>query len=460
MTFFKNNGNTFLSITGLLVIALILALNFNVFYWADDYAVLNEINDLGIYQRCIHGYYTWDGRYLTPAAFLQGAFLELLPVEIITLFWNSCFLLSGILLFYIIKEETKDKFGSLNKAYLPFLISIIFWLGSYSHIGQTIYWATGGVYSFNLLLGAIWLLLFYRIQKTNRLGIKLVFLFFTVFIGITTQNLTIGFVTLLLLTIVNDFLKNEKRNVNYNVLLLLIIIGGTLFLSLAPGNFLRVEEINNSAFRNITLWMLIRNSAFALATYLIYSFVLIILAISAGLVFVSQSGNTISATIKNIIFIPKTKEQFIAFIATYKYLIVALSTISPFITMPEVVSSRTAIYFMFFLVIFIFRFIHQLTVVGLNPKESSISSVITYTLFFAAFCFIVYNFQKGSILKPEITKREQLLKNSKNKVVSVKKIDEDLKSYCYDFRDFRSNDDWAVEAQKIYFGCTQIILKE
>ncbi|CAM3594147.1 hypothetical protein FSS13T_16400 [Flavobacterium saliperosum S13] len=460
MTFFKNSGITFLSITGLLVITLILSLNLNTFYWADDYAVLNEVHDLGIYQRCIHGYFTWDGRYLTPAAFLQGAFLKLLPVEMITLFWNCCFLLSGVLLFYIIKEETNDKSGTLNKTYLPLLITVIFWLGSYAHIGQTIYWATGGVYSFNLLLGAIWLLLFYKVPKTNRPVFKIVFLIFTVFIGLTTQNLTIGFIALLLLTVVTDFLKNEKRNINYNVLLLLIIIGGTLFLSLAPGNFLRVEEINNSAFRNSTLWMLIRNSAFTLATYFLYSFILIILSVLAAFVYVFQSGNKISATIKSHIFIPKTKERFLAFIATYKYLIVAFSTILPFITMPEVVSSRTAIYFMFFIVIFIFRFIHQLTVVQLNTKENRISSVLSYTLFFAAFGFIVYNFQKGSALKIEIAKRELLLKNSKNKVVSIKKIEENLKSYCYDFRDFRSNDDWAVEAQEIYFGCTQIVVEE
>lgn len=456
MTFLKNKGGTFLTITGLLVITLILLLNLNTFYWADDYAILNEINDLGIYQRCLHGYYVWDGRYLTPAAFLQGAFLKTLPVELITLFWNCSFLASGILLFYIIKEETNDKNGSSSKIYMPFLVAVIFWLGSYKHIGQTIYWATGGVYSFNLLLGAVWLLLFYKVQNTNQLKSRIGFTILTIFIGLTTQNLTIGLITFLLLTIINNFLKNEKKNIIFNVILLLIIIGGTLFLSLAPGNFVRAEEINNSAFRDITLWMLVRNTAFALATYLLFSFFLIILSVLAAIVYFFKSGTPLAQVLNKLIFIPKTKEQCIAFIATYKYLIVALSTILPFVTMPEVVSARTAIYFMFFLVIFIFKFIHQLTVTELTMKDSSISSAITYTLFLAAFCFILYNFQKGVTLKTEITKREQLLKNSKNKVVSIKKIDENLKSYCYDFRDFRGDDDWAVDAQKIYFGCSEI----
>jgi len=422
--------------------------------------VLNEINDFGSYQRCIHGYYAWDGRYLTPAAFLQGAFLELFPVRIITLFWNCCFLLSGILLFYIIKEETNDKFSTSNKVYFPFLISVIFWLGSYKHIGQTIYWATGGVYSFNLLLGAIWLLLFRKVQKTNMLGIRAGFLLFTVFIGLTTQNLTIGLVALLLLTILNDFLKNEKKNWNYNVLLLLIIIGGTLFLSLAPGNFIRAKEVNNAAFANITLWIIVKNFFFALLTYLKLSFVLIIVSILAAFVFICESRNKISVTIQNIIFIPKTKEQFVAFINTYKYLIVALSTILPFITMPEVVSPRTAIYCMFFLVIFIFRFTTQLSVIRMDLKENRTPSFIAYTLFSVAFCFIVYNFSKGVTLKTEIVKRELLLKNSKNKEVSIRRIDENLKSYCYDFRDFRGNDDWAVEAQKTYFKSAKIIITD
>lgn len=460
MTFLKNNRNTFLSITGFLLIVLILLLNLNTFYWADDYAILNEINDLGIYQRCVHGFYTWDGRYLTPAAFLQGLFLEALPVEIITLFWNCCFLLSGIILFYIIKEETKSNSDSSNKMFLPFLVATIFWLGSYKHIGQTIYWATGGVYTFNLLLGAVWLLLFYRIQKTNSLTIKSFFLLFTVGIGLTTQNLTIGFITLLLLSILTDFLKNEKKNIRYKVLLLLIIIGGTLFLSLAPGNFIRAEEINNLAFKDITLWMLVRNTAFALATYLLFSFFLIFLSLLAAIVYVFQKGNTIAPVLKNLIYIPKTKEQCITFITTYKYLIIALSTILPFITMPEVVSPRTAIYFMFFLFIFIFKFTYQLSVVPLNKKETKASSAIAYILFFSVFCFVIYNFQKGKTLKAEVKKRELLLKNSKNKVVTIRKIDESLKSYCYDFRDFRGNDDWAVEAQKIYFCCTGIRIED
>lgn len=460
MTFLKNKKNILLIIIGLLAITLILLLNINTFYWADDYAIRNEINNLGIYQRCIHGYYAWDGRYLTPAAFLQGVFLETLPVEIITLIWNACFLLSGILLFYVIKEETKDYSDSSDKIYLPFLVAVIFWLGSYKHIGQTIYWATGGVYTFNLLLGAVWLLLFYKIQKTNLTGPKLGFLLFTVCVGLTTQNLTIGFITFLILTIINDFLKNENKNSFYNGFLLLIIIGGTLFLSLAPGNFIRAEEVNHSAYRDITLWMLIRNSAFALATYLLFSFILIIISVLAAFVYVFQNGRTITPVFKKLIFIPKTKEQGVAFIATYKYLIVALSTILPFITMPEVVSPRTAIYFMFFLVIFIFKFIHQLAVAPLNKKETKATSFIAYILFFSVFCFVIYNFQRGKTLKTEVKKRELLLKNSKNKEVRLRRIDENLKSYCYDFRDFRGNDDWAVEAQKIYFGCTEIHIED
>lgn len=460
MTFLKNKEGILLTIIGLLVMILILLLNLNTFYWADDYAILNEINDLGIYQRCIHGYFTWDGRYLTPAAFLQGAFLKTLPVELITLFWNCCFLVSGIILFSIIKEETKEHSDASNKMYLSFLVAAIFWLGSYKHIGQTIYWATGGVYTFNLLLGALWLLLFYKIQKTSLTGSKFGFLLFTVFIGLTTQNLTIGFITFLLLTIINDYLKNEKKNCIYNGILLLIIVGGTLFLSLAPGNFVRVEEINNSAFKDISLWMLVRNTAFALATYLLFSFLMILLSVFAAIVYIFQSGKTIAPVLKNLIAIPKTKQQFMAFIATYKYLIIALSTILPFITMPEVVSPRTAIYFMFFLVIFIFKFIHQFAVVPLDKGETKTAAVLTYTLFLATFCFVLYNFQKGSTLKTEITKREIMLKNSENKVVRLRRIDENLKSYCYDFRDFRGNDDWAVDAQKIYFGSAEIRIED
>lgn len=454
MSAFSNNK--LLVSLGILSTLLILMLNSNVFYWADDYAILNEINDFGVYQRCISGFYNWDGRYMTPAAFFQGVFLSTLPVGVITLIWNLCFLLSGFLLYFIIKRELA--IPNRTVFYLPLLICTIFWLGSYPHIAQTVYWATGGVYSFNLLIGAIWLYWFYGIKTPYSYANRILFLLLTILIGLTTQNLTVGLMTLLLLEIVSDSLKKENGDLKFNLLLLLLIFAGTLFISTAPGNFVRLNEIDASS--DISLVRIFRNFVLILYIYLKISAVLILLSLCAAIVWLTESGKKISFTIRNVLVLPKTKWQNAAFIDNYKFLAAAVSTILPLVTIPDVASPRTAIYFMFFLFLFLVKWV---TVYGASPasgnKTGILRTVTVCILFCSVIVFTIFNFQKGLVLKSEITKREKILKNSKNRTVVIPLIEESLKPPCYDFREFRGNDDWALEAQREYFGIQKIILE-
>ena len=51
-------------------IIMILLLCINTFYWADDYAFIIDLRKFGILQKCIDGYYNWDGRFFTLASFL------------------------------------------------------------------------------------------------------------------------------------------------------------------------------------------------------------------------------------------------------------------------------------------------------------------------------------------------------------------------------------------------------
>lgn len=438
-------------VLGFLSIALILSLNLLTFYWADDYAILNEIKEFGIFKRCVNGYYTWDGRYMTPAAFFQGVFLKYLPVELITFIWNSCFLLSGYILYLLIKKETDFKI----KSYWSFIIIIGFWLGSYRHIGQTVYWATGGVYSFNLLLGALWILGFNRIKMSkNRLG-HIAFVFFTIVVSLTTQNLTLGLITLLVLSFCLNYLKSDEKNLKYTILLLLILLAGTIFLSSAPGNFVRMKEINGADFNNITLLILLKNFIFIIFTYLKFSFILSIIAFIIG---ITSFGFNMNVDLKSKVFFPNSKQKLICFIEIYKYLLAAVSTVLPFITMPEVLSARTAIYFMFFLFSFVVIFTEHLSVSNTEnkafPQMAVYISIYTAVLFFGA-----YNYIKGTRLREEITKREKLLKQSKNKTISVKALNEDMKSYCFDIRDYKNSDDWSLKAQEIYFGIHKINLE-
>ncbi|WP_442787708.1 DUF6056 family protein [Flavobacterium suncheonense] len=438
-------------ILGLFVIAVILGLNFLTFYWADDYAILNEIKELGIFKRCLNGYYTWDGRYMTPAAFFQGAFLQHLPVQLTTFIWNSCFLLSGYFLYLLINHETNSKV----KNYWAFVIIGAFWLGSYRHIGQTIYWATGGVYSLNLLLGALWLLGFNHMQNGKLLKNRIGFAFFTILVSLTTQNLIISLLTLLCLSLCLNYLESDRVNLKFNVLLLLILLGGTFFLSSAPGNFIRMKEINGGGFSHISLSTLLKNFGFILFSYLKFSFFLCLLALIIGLSIIRFK---INIKLNNVVFVPDSKEKVIRFIKTYKYFLVALSTVLPFLTMPEVLSTRTTIYFMFFLFAFIIIFTERLSVTK-KGKLTTVQTAIIVLIYSSIVIFGIHNYIKGSVLKDEITKREQLLKQSKNKVITVKVINDEMKSYCFEIRDYKDSEDWALKAQEIYFGVQKINLE-
>ncbi|MCG2611641.1 hypothetical protein LZZ90_08990 [Flavobacterium sp. SM15] len=455
---FKNNIYNAISFFGFLIICLILSLNLLTFYWADDYSVFNEINNYGIFNRCLRGYFVWDGRYMTPAGFLQGLFLSSLPAELITLFWTICFLTSGLIIYFILNKNEGISAKNSKTYFLPILIVIAFWLGSYRHIGQTIYWATGGVYSFNLVLGSFWILLFNRLEKVNSSVQRISFIAFTIVVSLTTQNLTIALITIVFLKILSDFLFREKQNLRINIFILLIIIAGTVFLSTAPGNFLRAKELNDSALSNVSILNLVKNYFFILYSYLKFSALIIILAIFSTIVWVNNYSILNFKNFASAISLPKSKVDWANFINNYKYLIAALSTILPFVALPEIVSTRTAIYFMFFLFLFIVEFLKNIPISRPATTKSFIP-LFTLIVYFSATCFITYNLKKGSVLKTKMTEREQLLQKSKGKAITIRPIDESLKSYCFDLRDYNNNDDWALEAQEEYFGIQNITVK-
>ncbi|MBK9223674.1 MAG: hypothetical protein IPO23_01675 [Flavobacterium sp.] len=129
----------------------ILFLSVNTFYWADDYSFILNVNKNGLLSNCILGYYNWDGRFLTLGALIQGFIIQNFAIEFVTLFWSILFLGSGFLMYKIISDEVKlENIEAKNQILIGAILSIILWLGSYSHISETIYWATGGVYTFNL----------------------------------------------------------------------------------------------------------------------------------------------------------------------------------------------------------------------------------------------------------------------------------------------------------------------
>lgn len=450
----------------------ILLLCINTYYWADDYNFINSLNSKGIFQHCLDGYQNWDGRMLSLGAFVQAYFLKNLPIAIITLIWSLCFLSSGIVFYYIIHQEFQ--FNSTNKYYKFLIISVlvvVFWLGAFMHFSETIYWGTGGFYSFVLLLGALWVLGFLRIQKVKISFLhKLLFLFYSIVVGGSTQNLTIALLTLVFIYLVYYRLKKLKSINNFNFLILLFLLSGFIFIMLAPGNAIRMEEAGVHDLSKITIIMIVKNLVFVFAHYLYYSILAIFLTVLGTYgIFCLLNPTMKFDKVKKINF-PNTKESFANFLLDIKWLLLALSTILPFFIIPNLIAKRTVIFFVFFLMLFACSFCYHLFQKSFKNEKGQLdkhgffrSNFSFLFILISALFFAFYNFNKGIVLKQNITEREHLLEKSKGKTVYLKLINQDLTSPCYRFSDFFINvpdkDNFIKSGQELYYGVKIVVVE-
>ncbi len=461
----ENKINKFFLAFALFIFVMILSLSFNAFYnGGDDYNFMMDLKDNGVFYNCFRGYFDWDGRFLTSGALIQAVTLLYLPIELTVLIWSFCFLFSGILIYYVVIEESNLEILKKDKHFfLLFLIPIIFWLGSFKHLSETVYWGTGGVYSYDLLIGAIWVLIFLKIEKVKINSIKkIAFIFFSFIVGASTENLTIALITLGLLSYIINFLKKQKTKniVDFSILGLVL---GLLFIALAPGNFLRLNALNQIASTDFFLFYIFKNYINCLLHYAYWTSILCFLSLIFSIATLLFIHLNLKISFKLNFYKLNNKENLIRFLKDFKWLFVALSTLVPFITIPEVVSSRTSIYFMFFMMIFVIVFslnsFFKMSSAKNEFKTLKKNFVFTRFIFLVLLLlssfFIFYNHYKGFHLKNEISKRELLLKNGKNKIVNLKLIDTKFNSPLYKFNDYIENGSetkkWIIESQERYF---------
>lgn len=447
-------------------IILILSICGYTFYWADDYNFMFDISQNGILNNCIIGYFNWDGRFLSFAAFVQAFLLSNFRIEFITFFWCLCFLLSGFFIFKIVQEELKLKIETKLIYFFGSIISLFFWYSAKTHMAQTIYWGTGGVYSFSLLLGAVWCLLYLQLKNIQlKLIQKIYFLIFTFLVGQLTQNMSIALIILVLIDFVIDILKKNNKNNYFNFSIFLFLLIGLTVILIAPGNLKRMNEINNLNLEQLRFQDLIFNF-FDIISYYFKSvryglYVFIFLIFSLKLFFQKEIGGFYFTIIKPI----NLKTFIIGFLNKSKWFFVAISTISPLIIMPMMAAERTMIYFNFFIFIFILKLI-----VGVNSQhkvmfkyQKIVSFLVIFIILTKCFVFSIKNLNKGKVLKKEIFKREQILLNSKNKDVIIKILPEKLKSDCYNFYDLEISADpkyFMKVGYENYFGLRKIIIKK
>ena len=444
-------------IAALIAIIMIFSLSLCSFYWADDYGFMSDLTKSGVFQSCYNGYFNWDGRFLSLGSFIQCFSLVYLDVRFIVFNYTLCVFMSGIFMFYTIQNELKLDLKSKQIHLLMILIfPISLWLGSLIHACETIYWATGGAYSVDLLLGSFWVYLFLKMQTKPLSSIqKALFLLFSFAVGGLTQNLSMPFITLIVLQLLSDFLSKNK--LLFNAVALFFVTAGLVFIMAAPGNWLRLKDENTSAFDNLNVLILLKNYFFILFKFGTRSAFAIIAAFILS-ISIARLFNYKINLLKLIHFqIPKSKQQFLEFIDTYKWFIVASSSALPFIAIPAFSGRRTIIYFGYFIMIFIITYCLKI----FKKSEDEIKTGNYYGfIFLILICFtvVIYSGIKGATLKTAMNNRENILKTSRGKTVYLPIIKPELSSICFQFADYPYTADYVKTSQETYFGVKIILV--
>lgn len=424
--FLKNN---LLWMMGAIVILSVLALSCVTWRWADDFSGYVALkNHSSVFEKMWHSYTHWDGRALSVGHFLTSIFIKYFPPEPAIFIWAFFFVMGALIFVKILLQEIGDKNLSFKESIiLTALIVCVLWLGMGLQISETIYWVSGGFYTFATFLGLTWVYYLNKIQRSEqcrqRLRIALPLFVFSLIAGMSSQNLSPALLVFLGLTWLQDriFLK-EKKGLLY-IAGALGLIAGTALLFLAPGNFIRAAYGTNSfALSPKTLFI---NYLRVLIYYVNWSGALLILSIMAAWV-ISHMGQYVKTVhlhkeIRNLKLSQMSNELF----GTFKYLFAALATIVPFIMVPTFAfSPRTSIFFMTFLSIFVVLFINWLNVFSFEKANFSsflqpVAKILLLCLFVLQIGVVVVHFQDGIRIKGKILERESYLQKPELKNTDV-----------------------------------------
>lgn len=468
-------------LSSILLLTSIVSIAFFTWYKADDFSLINQINKLGILHHVIKSYLGWDGRAII-AGTIQSLFLKYLPVEMINLIWIMCLVLTALVSFrlFILLSKLKNKFLITDYIIGTALFSAVLWYGFKSHIGETVYWATGGAYSLTLLLATIWLYLwitFFSTQlKINKL-IQILYYLFTIFAGALTQNLSCALLTYIGIELIKFIATKNYIIVRRIIILIALLIIGTLIIVLAPGNFVRSAYGLNSF--TLSLSAMSFNFIRTLILYIKLSIPLfIMLLISIPLIFILIS-NTSIYIFRIIIRIKIKKEYYINMnkriirkclfhiVSLFQFLLAAIATIIPFILLPDFASTRTSLFFMAF--VFFWVYFQIIPLILLKTFTSSAlnkfyDGMHIHNLWITSFLLCIFLIVSSHIIslnliKNKVLAREALIKafTNKNVDVTIYPIDKRGLPFSYSFDDIaQDKTNWINQAVSDYFNLKSI----
>lgn len=389
---------------------LILIISFGYYYqYGDDFIFLNLLNEKNIIQAIIDKYLNWDGRHLSFGGIMQMVgFAYLGPT--LSLFLGLASLSFSIWLLLktlILKFEFKDFISVL----------VLFLIGLFPFYKDVLFWQTGIIYLY-FFLQSVLIIFLYKNEFHYR---KIIWLYIFVFLlAFNSQNFNLAVLTYIWLY---DFFKSkwsffdEKR-----IVFSLLIILGTIIMSIAPGNFIRIENGSDSApqLSNILELVTIYFKAFNYCKYLL------LLGIFGGILYGSRLK-------------PYFHQEFWPFLAA------GIISLTPFLLYPDLARIRV------FFLLGAFLFFSGYVLGGLTKLDFIKSSGIFLAPLGISFgLWILFN--QLLLLKDhsfQIKKRhEYLLKNSGSMSVEVEWIKRD-----YDLFIIRSPDyskEWTTDFNNHY----------
>lgn len=277
--------------------------------YGDDFFILNRINDKSIIDSMVYFYNNWDGRQFSPGGFIHFFSFKYLSIN---LGIGFIFISWAIFLFFILRIL------DLNFKIRDFIITLtLFLIGLYPFYKDILFWKTGGFYVY-FLVQAAGILWFYksRFIKNHFVEFAVIFL-----LSLSSINIIFPiFIFFLFLFFKSIWLKDNKL-IGRNFYYLIAIFLGILFVSLSPGNSIRMNSegiVFLSFFEAIPKFLLLLYKSL---NYSKYSFILGVL--SASLLSFNQR-------------ISKNKVLKIAF----SILILSLFSVFPFILTPSLARIR------------------------------------------------------------------------------------------------------------------------
>jgi hypothetical protein len=447
---------TFLSIISVL---LIIGISFLTWRFCDDFRYEKTLSSQGVFHYMYNLYSTFDGRFISIASFIQLSLIKYLDLKVVVFIWALLFTINGFLISKIFLDELGYKIilSKWTFLFVSLLTCLGLFYGFYAHISETVFWAVGGAYMVHMFLGLTWLIISKKVLREPEKKFNLaLFLLYTFIVGMLTQNLVVCLIVFLFLEIILNFNISERKLLYYRIALIVLLILGALIVSLSPGSLYRIKQYKGSFDTNAIHYL--GYFYFTLKVFLRASIVLIPSAIFIGYILVLNVPELFYSEEQHY------KKNFLNFIRNVKWIIIALSSIVPFLLVPKTVCYRTSLFFQIFLftglVLFTINFLRKIHFKNIKIIRKTVN-ILVITGLTVSLLFLIYNYKIGIRYQRHMNENDKYLVSMKGSQDTVVVSDLELryKPFVFNLRDWTLTEDpntWINKEWSFYYDIQNI----